>query len=308
MKVDRDKVTQIQDLQGETTFTFDRGTVLRDKSKERALKIAMYTFLIITSMPIFLGYAWIFVASFSKEMTFGIIPKGLTIKHWRFLWQAPNQVMPIVWPVFLNTLFLGLGTALLSVLIATPTAYALSRLKVPGRKLFLALTLILHAFPGISLLIALFWVLQRLHLLNSIMGVIMVNAGLMSPFCIWVMKGFFDGIPWDIEMSAFVDGANRFQIWYKVMLPQVRPGIFAISIFSFIMGWSTFIYVLVFILKEQGWTLSSYVYAILGEYRFVDWGFLAAASVFYILPVLFFFVFANKYLMKVTIGGMKGGG
>jgi len=308
IKVERAKVARIQDLQGETTFTFDRGMVLRDKSKERALKIAMYTFLIITATPIFLGYAWIFVASFSKEMTFGIIPKGLTIKHWRFLWQAPNQVMPIVWPVFLNTLFLGLGTAFLSVLISTPTGYALSRLKVPGRKLFLALTLILHAFPGISLLISLFWVLQKLHLLNSIMGVVMVNAGLMSPFCIWVMKGFFDGIPWDIEMSAFVDGANRFQIWYKVMLPQVRPGIFAISIFSFIMGWSTFIYVLVFILKKQGWTLSSYIYAILGEYRFVDWGFLAAASVFFILPVLFFFVFTNKYLMKVTIGGMKGGG
>lgn len=306
--VEKDKIIQGQALHQEVAFTFDRGLVIRERAKEQALKIAIYTFLIVTAMPIFLGYAWIFVASFSKGLTWGIIPNGLTLNHWRFLWKPPNQTMPIVWPVFLNTLFLGLGTAFMTVLISTPTGYAISRLKVPGRKLFLGLTLILHAFPGISLLIALFWVLQRLHLLNSIIGVVIVNAGLMSPFAIWVMKGFFDGIPWDIEMSAFVDGANRFQIWYKVMLPQVRPGIFAISIFSFIMGWSTFIYVLVFILKEQGWTLSSYVNAILGNFRFVDFGFLAASAVFYVLPVLLFFIFTNKYLMKVTIGGMKGGG
>lgn len=290
------------------SFEFDRRLIGREKQKDRLLKVLMYSFLTVTALPIFLGYAWLFVASFSKGLTWGLIPNGLTIKHWRFLWQEPAVAMPIVWPVFLNTLLLGVGTASLTVAVAAPTGYALSRLKMPGRRIFLSLTLILHAFPGVSLLIALFWVLQSLHMLNSIIGVMIVNAGLMAPFSIWVMKGFFDGIPWDIEMSALVDGANRFQVWHRVMLPQVRAGIFAISIFSFIMGWSTFIYVLVFILKKQGWTLSSYVYAILGNWRFVDFGFLAASSVFFIIPVLLFFVFTNKYLMKVTIGGMKGGG
>ncbi len=99
---ERDKAIQAQVLRQEATFTFDRGMILRERAKERALKIAIYTFLIVTAMPIFLGYAWIFVASFSKELTWGIIPNGLTIKHWRFLWQAPNQVMPIVWPVLLR--------------------------------------------------------------------------------------------------------------------------------------------------------------------------------------------------------------
>ncbi|MFQ5793519.1 MAG: carbohydrate ABC transporter permease [Candidatus Bipolaricaulia bacterium] len=299
---------QAQALRPRTTVTFDQDSLLKEKRKERALRTSIYTFLIVAALPIFLGYAWIFIASFSKGLTWGIIPNGLTIENWRFLWKPPTQAMPIVWPVFWNTMYLGLGTALVTVLLSTPTGYAISRLKVPGRKLFLGLTLILHAFPGISLLIALFWVLQRLHMLNSVTGVILVNAGLMAPFAIWVMKGFFDGIPWDVEMSALVDGATRFQTWYRVMLPQVRPGIFAISIFAFIAGWSTFIYVLVFILKKQGWTLSSYVFAVLGNFRFVDFGLLAATAVFYVIPVLLFFLFTNKYLMKVTVGGMKGGG
>jgi inositol-phosphate transport system permease protein len=302
------QTAQAQPLRRRTTVTFDQGSLRRERQKERILKASIYTFLIVAALPIFLGYAWIFVASFSKGLTWGIIPNGLTTENWRFLWKQPTPAMPIVWPVFLNTLYLGLGTALVTVVLSTPTGYAISRLKAPGRKTFLGLTLILHAFPGISLLIALFWVLDSINMLNRVEGVILVNAGLIAPFAIWVMKGFFDGIPWDIEMSALVDGATRFQTWYKVMLPQVRPGIFAISIFSFIMGWSTFIYVLVFILKEQGWTLSSYVFGVLGNFQFVDFGLLAAAAVFYVVPVLFFFLFTNKYLMKVTVGGMKGGG
>lgn len=299
-----------QSFRAESDFVFDRRLIIKARRKEQALKISIYLFLITISLPIFFGYAWIFIASFSNKMPAGIIPRGgFTLNHWRFLWQSPdvNQAMPIIWPVFFNTLYLGLGTALVTLIISVPTGYALSRLRIPARNTFLIATLILHAFPGISLLIALYWVLERLHLLNSLFGVILVNSGLMSPFAIWIMKGFFDGIPWDIEMSALVDGANRWQVFYKIMIPQVLPGIFAVSIFTFIAGWSSFIYVIVFILDKQGWTLASYCYAALGDLGFMDFGLLAATAVFYIIPVMLFFVFGNKYLMKVTLGGMKGG-
>jgi inositol-phosphate transport system permease protein len=108
-------------------------------------------------------------------------------------------------------------------------------------------------------------------------------------------------------MSALVDGATRFQTWYKVMLPLVKPGIAAISIFSFISGWSDYIFVVTFILRKQSWTLAGYVNSAIGGFRFVDYGLLAATAMFYILPVLLFFIFTQRYLMQVTIGGMKGG-
>ena len=146
-----------------------------------------------------------------------------------------------------------------------------------------------------------------LQLLNSIPGVFLVKAALMLPLAIWVMKGFYDSISWDVEMSALVDGATRMQAWSTVMFPQVMPGIASISIFAFIYGWSEYIYVITFIQDKDSWTLASYINTIVGDFRFLDYGLLSATALFYIAPVLLFFFFTQKYLMRVTIGGTKGG-
>ena len=183
----------------------------------------------------------------------------------------------------------------------------ISRMKFPGRSLLLTSTLVLHAFPAITLLIGLYYVLRVLGLLDSVIGVILARAGLFVPFGIWVMKGFFDGISWDVEMSALIDGASRFQVFRKIAVPMVGPGITGISIFAFISGWSEFIFAVTFIRKPSAWTLASYVNAIIGGYRFADYGLLAAVALFYVMPVLLFFIFAQKYLMQITVGGMKGG-
>lgn len=287
---------------------FDIGSLRREKRKEQVLKVSVYLILVVSALPIFFGYAWLFLNSFSRRLTFGLIPTDFTLDNWRFLWEPPQRSLPDVWPVLWNTLLLGVGVTLMVVLVSTPAGYALSRLKFRGRNFMLAFTLILHSFPGVSLLLALFWVLQQLNLLNTITGVYLVQGGLFMPFAIWVMKGFFDGIPWDVEMSALVDGCGRFKAWYKIMLPQARPGIAAIAIFAFIHGWSTYIYVIVFILNQKKWTLSSYVNSALDAEKFADWGLLAATGTFYIIPVILFFLFTQKYLFKVAIGGMKGGG
>jgi mRNA-degrading endonuclease RelE of RelBE toxin-antitoxin system len=93
------------------------------------------------------------------------------------------------------------------------------------------------AFPAITLIIAVFFVLRALHLLNTLAGVMLVKVALELPFALWVMKGFFDGIPWPVEMAALVDGANRFTTWYRILLLQIRPGITALSLFAFLSGW-----------------------------------------------------------------------
>ncbi|HLT57577.1 MAG TPA: carbohydrate ABC transporter permease [Limnochordales bacterium] len=277
------------------------------RREERLVTAAVYTFLVLVSLPLAVGYGWLLLNSFSTELAHGVWPSGFTTRHWRFLFEPPSPYYPDLWRTTWNTLWLAVGMTITMVAVSTPTAYVLSRMKFRGRNAFLALTLVLHAFPGITLLIATYYVLRWLGLLNSIPGVFLVKAALMLPLGIWVMKGFYDGISWDVEMSALVDGASRIQTWYKVMLPQVLPGIASISIFSFIYGWSEYIYVITFIQDKNAWTLSSYINAIVGDFRFLDYGLLSATALFYIAPVLLFFIFTQKYLMRVTIGGTKGG-
>jgi len=291
-----------------SAYPLKADTLKKIRRRERAIKVLLYSFLFITALPIIIGYSWLFLNSFSERLVYGLIPEQLTLKNWSFLWKPPSPYYPSLWRTFANTLILGLGMVIAVVGISTPAAYVLSRMKFPGRIEILAGTLILHSFPGITLLISLYYVLRTLGLLNTVVGVFLVKAGLMMPFAIWVMKGFFDGIPWDVERAALVDGATRFQTWYKVMLPQVKPGIGAISIFAFLSGWSEYIYVITFIHDKRSWTLSSYVNSIIGDYRFLDYGLLASTALFYMLPVLVFFLFAQRYLLQVSIGGMKGGG
>lgn len=275
--------------------------------RERLLKVSLYIFLLITVLPIVVGYAWLMLNSFSRTLTYGLIPDQLTLANWSFLWKPPSPYYPSLWRAFANTWLLALGTMGSVVAVATPAAYVLSRMKFRARNLLLPGILVLHSFPGITLLISLYYVLRTLGLLNNLAGVFLVKAGLMMPFGIWVMKGFFDAIPWDVEMAALVDGATRFRTWYRVMLPQVKPGIGAVSVFAFLSGWSEYIYVITFVQNKRGWTLASYINSLIGDFQFLDYGLLAAASLFYMLPVLVFFLFAQRYLLQVSVGAMKGG-
>jgi len=261
-------------------------------------------------------YLWLLMSSLSSKVLFGFIPAEFTARNWRFLWE-PIQMGAAahlsVWKATWNTLIFAVSVMLIVVLVATLAGFALSRMQFRGRESIMRLIILLHAFPGITLLIAIFYVLYfltratHIKFLDSLWGVALVKASLEIPWSAWIIKGFFDNIPWEVEWSAYIDGCNRFQAWYKVILPQLKPGIAAISIFSFLAGWGEFIYLYTFIFSEQNQTLSLLIKALIGEFRFTDYGLLAAVSLFYIIPVLIFFIFTQKGLMRVTVGGIKGG-
>ncbi|RLC39049.1 MAG: carbohydrate ABC transporter permease [Candidatus Nealsonbacteria bacterium] len=283
--------------------------------KENFRNILIYLFLTLLAMPILYGYSRLVMSSFSKNTLKGFFPDEFTLSNWRFITGAARTTSgfdviaayPSIYSCFLNTLYLALGVTILVTVISVLVGYMLSRFKFWARSAILASTLILHSFPAVSLMIGLYYVLNNFHLLDRVLGVILAKGGLFLPFGIWVMKGFFDEIPWDIEMSSLIDGATRIQTLYKVLFPIVFPGIAAISILSFIQGWSEYLFVYTFLRSSETWTLSSYVVGALGELGVTDYGFLHAVSVFYMFPVLIFFIFTQKYLMRVSVGGMKGG-
>lgn len=271
----------------------------------RLTSILPYLLLLLLTSPILLGYAWLLIATFSRRTT-GLIPDSFTLDNWSFLWNFGNW-QDSVWGVTLNTMVLALGLTILVVAISALSGYSLSRLDFRGRRQFMSMTLILHAFPGVTLLIAIYFVLRTLGLYNSIAGVILVKVALELPLGIWLMKGFFDGVPWDIERAALVDGAGRFRVWWQIVLPLIRPGIAALAIFSFISGWNEFLIPYTFILGKQQSTLAVYLNQLSSDTRFIDYGQVAAVGLFQLLPILIFFLFTQRYLLSIYAGGVKGG-
>jgi inositol-phosphate transport system permease protein len=191
------------------------------------------------------------------------------------------------------------------VIIGVMAGYALARIEFPGRQAIMKTTLLLHAFPSVALLIAVFYILNFLGLFDSLWGVVLVKTALQIPMTAWIMKGFFDDVPWDVEWAGLIDGCNRFKVWYSIVIPLIKPGIAAVSIFSFLSGWSEFLLLYTFILSDENVTLSSYLQKLISDPNMVNYGLLSAVSLFYMLPVLLFFIFTQKSLMQVSAGGGK---
>lgn len=276
----------------------------------RLRSVSPYIILIVTVFPMVVGYAWLIIASFSTR-TYGLDVEGWTLSNWSEF-VAPGArpfgrgSYPSIWRVTLNSALISLIMVVLVVGVSSLAGYALSRLNFRGRRGFLSLTLILHAFPSVTLLIAIFFVLRTLHLFDTIMGVALVMVTLQLPLGIWLMKGFFDNVPWDIERAALIDGASRFRVWWQIVMPLIRPGIAALSTFAFLFAWGEFLIVKTFTIGSNTGNLSVYLENFIGDTAPTNWNVVAAVGLFQLMPVLVFFIFAQEYLLNIYAGGSKG--
>ena len=267
----------------------------------------------IPLIPIWIMFLWVIFQAFSGKVLLRLLPTSITLNNFKFLWspvKAGLKEYPNIWPVTLNTLYLALGTSAISILVSTLGGYALSRVDFRGRTKLMEFIIALHAFPAVILLIALFIILNRLGLYGkgfaTLTGIIFIKAGLEIPMSTWIVKGFFDSIPWDLEWAALVDGCTRLRTWRSVILPLVLPGVAAVAIFSFLSGWSEFLLVFTYVKDETYYTLPVLLYHLIGEFKFIDWGLLAALGLFYMMPTLIFFTFTQRVLLRVYVGGVKG--
>ena len=233
-------------------------------------------------------------------------PPGITFRHWRFLGGPISPDSPSVWGLSFNTLIFATSTSLVVSAVSLTAAYALSRLMMPGRGLFLGGLIVLHAFPTITLIVAVFLILQYMGLYDTLTGVILVKVAFELPFGVWIMKGFYDSVPWEIEMAGVTDGASRFTVWRLLVLPQVQPGLAALMIFSFLSGWSEFILPLVLAPANAPQVLATYLASIIADDRLADFSLFKAVSIFYALPVLAIYLIFQKKLMNIYGGGTKG--
>lgn len=269
-------------------------------------RVAPYLLLSAVTAPFLIMYVSFFLRAFGKGFSLSIVPRELGFSNFRFLWEpiAWGLEKTTMWTALGNTMVFALTSGLMVTVICMLAGYALSRIEFRGKNLFLVLQLFLHAVPGQILLIAIFFLLFYLKLLYKIPGVALARASLEIPLGIWMAKGFFDGIPWDVERSAMIDGCTRFQVWYKIFLPLVKPGIAAVFIWGFLFAWHDFIYV--YTLLPGTVKLMSTLIQSLVATEVIDYGYLAALSLVYMLPPLFLFMFLQRSLLRVPLFTGKG--
>ncbi|NPA98422.1 MAG: carbohydrate ABC transporter permease [Crenarchaeota archaeon] len=288
---------------------------LRDiELRSRRTELLLVATVLIFSIPLILGYGLLILSSFSKEMVTNLNPHDFipTLRNWILFFEGRTAVFGgirvNIWHIVLNTLIVALGVSFLVTLVGSMTGYAVSRLKFSGRKRFMALLMLLHAFPGSVMVVGIYFLYlmflpsYQLVRFYSFFFVIVARASLEIPMATWLMKGFFDMIPWEVEWAALVDGASRFKVWRKVILPMVKPGVAAVMLFGFLAGWMDIIYVRTFLVDQ---TLATWIESnINAEYSYLP--LVAAAGTFYLLPTIIFFLLAQRLIFTISATGVKG--
>lgn len=205
-----------------------------------------------------------------------------------------------------NSVVISVATTLLGVFLACTSAYALSRFRFPGRAPAMLSFLVTQMFPGVLMMIPLYLIMDYLGLLNQLLGLVLVYSTTAIPFCVWMLKGYFDTIPKELEEAALMDGASTGMIFWRIMLPLSLPAVAVTALFSFMTAWNEFILAAVFMNDENKYTLPVGLKQMVGQFA-TEWGNFAAAAILVSIPVVALFFALQKNLVGgLTSGGVKG--
>ena len=260
--------------------------------------VVLLHFVALTLLPI----VWIFDIALSPGNALGGSLGGpYTGEHFSKMLGSES-----FWIWMRNSLIVSVGTTLLGLVVAIPAGYAFSRYKFTGRDVSMFAFLLVQMFPGIIILVPYFLVMKSLGLLNSHLGLILAYCVTALPLCVWMLKGFFDTVPRELEEAAVLDGCNRFQVFSKVVLPLSLPAVAVTALFSFLAAWNEFLLALTFNTSNDLYTLPVGLASMISSTG-QAWGDFAAASLVVSLPVALLFLFFQKFLIEgLSAGGVKG--
>ncbi|HEY1555207.1 MAG TPA: sugar ABC transporter permease [Kofleriaceae bacterium] len=277
----------------------------------RALRLAAHVALVVVVAVVLYPVLLVCKKAFEPGRTFDLsaspIPQHVTLDHFGDLFDARGGDGGLAFLRHtLNSIVVALATTVVGVALSCTAAYALSRFRFPGRKAGLTTFLVVQMFPATLLLMPLYVVLDRLGLLNSITGLVLVYSTTAIPFCVWTLKGYFDTLPRELEEAARIDGAPPWLIFRRIILPLARPGIAVTALFSFMTAWNEFIMASTFMTDESRFTLPVLIQSTVTEHT-ADWGMFAAGAIVTSLPVMVAFYVLQRYLVGgLTAGAVKG--
>jgi multiple sugar transport system permease protein len=232
-------------------------------------------------------------------------PSEPTLENYIKLLNPANTIGRDFLRYFLNSLWVATATTVLGVLVAVPAAYAFSRFRFPGRTFLFFSVLLRNMFPAVVFLMPLFLLMRWMGLVGTHNALILTYLTFGLPLSIWLLKGFYDNIPIQLEQAARIDGATRFQAFLLIVMPLSTPGIIATSIYSFILAWNEYVYAATFVNNKDRLTLPVGIQRFFAEYA-TDWPGLMAATFLMSVPVVVLFLVLQRYFVRaLTEGAVK---
>lgn len=260
------------------------------------LFIGFATFIML--VPI----AWIFLAAFKTHVDVYQLKLFFTptLDNFRIVFEQPYDLGTKLW----NSTLVAFITVLIAIPIATMAAYSFSRFRLRGETLMLVTILATQFVPAVVIILPFFVMFRSIGLLDTHVGLILVNLAIVMPFAIWMIKGFIDGIPLDTEEAAMVDGSTRLQVIRNIVLPMAAPGLLTAGIFCFIIAWNEFLFALILTNKDAV-TLPIGLALFKGEEGDL-WNLLSAAGIIIMLPMFVLALIIRKYFVQgMTMGAVR---
>ena len=272
------------------------------RARRSLARTGAYLILVALALFAIVPFSWLVLAAFDRQANvFVKVPTAWTLENFVNLFTNQDGLRLIV-----NSLIYAGGSTLILVVVATMAGYVLSRYSFPGRRTLMLGILLIRVIPPTAIIAPLYVIATSLGFLNTYYGVTLVLASWQLPLALWLMKGFFDTVPIEIEEAAWVDGATRLKAAFRVVLPLAGPGVGAAALIAFIGAWNEFLIPLVLISDPDKQPIALGLFRAYISYTQVDWGFLAALSVIYVIPAVVFYVVARRALQQSVAGGLAG--
>lgn len=235
------------------------------------------------------------------DSEFSLIPPGATLESFRHVLFETDL------PLWLfNSLVVTTGTAFVGLLIAATSAYAFSRFKFPGRGLGLTLLLATQLIPAAMLLVPLYILAVQLDLANSYVGMVIALSVTSVPFSIWILKGYYDTVPIELEEAARIDGCSQLEAFWRILLPLSTPALVIVFLFNFLAAWNDYFLARILLSRQELLTWPLGLQRFQAQFQ-TQWNDLAASSILISIPVVALFLYSSKWLVSgVTAGGVKG--
>jgi len=251
-------------------------------------------------------FIWQFLNSFKTQRDLFSVPPTF----WPTEWTLENYIDAFTRQPFLsyikNSFVIAILSTFLSITIGSLASYSISRTNIKFKKTYLLLLLSITLLPPITIVNPLYMLMRSLNLLNSYLGLAIVNTIFGLPLAVWFLSGFFDTIPKELEESALIDGATIFQAFYKIIVPLVIPGIFTVSILVFIAAWNQYLFAQILNPLRVRRTITVGITLYQTDYT-IPWGTISAASIIVTVPLLILVLLLQRKIISGMLeGGVKG--
>lgn len=254
---------------------------------------------------------WVIKIALNPAQTFSLsaspLPTTFSLTNFdAFISATDSQGRWLFGHQLFNSLVVSLATTLLGLMLASTAAYAFSRFRFPGARAGLAAFLVTQMFPGVMMAIPVYLLLDALGLLGSLVGLVLVYSITSIPFSVFMLKGYFDTIPIELENAARIDGCSAAGVFWRIVVPLSKPALAVTGLFSFMTAWNEFILAATFMNEEVGFTLPVALQRYVGDFA-TEWGIFAAGALLVSVPVAGIFFALQRYLVEgLTAGGVKG--